>query len=68
MTMGIVLVASLAARVRRTNRDDDVHLETRQLGHERGEAIGFPSAYRDSMAMFFPSTYQARVDPAGMRT
>ena len=42
MTMGIVDVASLAARVAcRTSRDDDVYLETHQLGRERGEAIEF---------------------------
>ena len=42
MTMGIVEVASLAARVvSRTSRDDDVYLETHQLGRKRREAIGF---------------------------
>ena len=40
MTMGIVAVASLAARVRSpTGCDDDVHLETHQLGRERGKPI-----------------------------
>ena len=43
MTMGIVAVASLAARVAvGTTRDDDVYLETHQFGRERGEAIEFP--------------------------
>ena len=42
MTMGIVAVASLAATgCCRTSRDDDVYLETHQLGRERGEAIEF---------------------------
>ena len=42
MTMGIVTVASLAARVScRTTRDDDVYLETHELGRERREAIEF---------------------------
>ena len=40
--MGIVEVASLAARVAAgPRRDDDVYLETHQLGRERREAIEF---------------------------
>ena len=40
--MGIVVVASLAARVGwRTGGDDDIHLETHELGRKRGEAIEF---------------------------
>ena len=40
--MGIVVVASLAARVdTRTTRDDDVYLETHELGRERRKAIEF---------------------------
>ena len=63
MTMGIVLVASLAARVGRTSRDDDVHLETHQFGSMRGSRSSFPSAYRYSMTMFFPSTYPSSRRP-----
>ena len=40
MTMGIVTVASLAARVVcRTTGDDDVYLETHEFGRQRGESI-----------------------------
>ena len=43
MTMGIVVVASFAARVGyRTSRDDDVYLETHKLGRKRRDAIEFP--------------------------
>ena len=42
MTMGIVAVASLAARIySRTARNDNVYLETHQLGRERALAIAF---------------------------
>ena len=42
MTMGIVVVASLAARCSsRTSRHDNLNVETHQLGRERGEAMEF---------------------------
>ena len=42
MTIGIVEVASLAARVDcRTSRDDDVYLETHEFGRKLRQAIGF---------------------------
>ena len=42
MTMGIVDGCFLGSTGRwRTARDDDVHLETHQLGRKRGKAIWF---------------------------
>ena len=41
MTMGIVTVASLAARVAAGPRDDDIHVETHELGREVGQAVEF---------------------------
>ena len=42
--MGIVAVASLAARMSvEPTCNDDVNLETHQLGRERGTRSGFPS-------------------------
>ena len=42
MTMGIVAVASLAARGScRTADDDDVYFETHEFGRKRGQAIEF---------------------------
>ena len=56
--MGIVLVASLAARIAVAPADnDDVHLETHQLGRVLGIRSSFPSRDRHSMTMFFPSMY-----------
>jgi predicted ATPase len=57
MTMGIVTVASLAARV----PDGPVVTMTSTLRRASsaataGRRSGFPSAFRDSMTMFFPST------------
>ena len=59
MTIGIVLVALLSSRVSlgHSSANDHVNFETHQLGGEIVEAdLSFPSAYRYSMAMFFPST------------
>ena len=39
ITIGIVEVASLSGRVTAARRDDDVHLETHQLGSELGQPI-----------------------------
>ena len=39
--MGIVPVASLAARVTADRRDDDIDFETHELGRERRQAIEF---------------------------
>ena len=58
MTMGIVPVSCLAARIADwTRRHDDIDLR-RELGQpqSRGRRSTFPSAYRYSMTMFFPST------------
>ena len=42
ITMGIVVVASLAARVAvGPARDDNVYFETHEFGRKRGEAIEF---------------------------
>ena len=56
MTMGIVLVACLAAQGCGFRRDDNVHLEADQVGGEAWEPSGLPSAHRYSMMMFRPST------------
>src|SRR5206468_7307486 len=37
--------------------NNDVYLETYWFGGKAGRRSGFPSAYRHSMTMFFPSTY-----------
>ena len=65
MTMGIVAVASLAARV----AFDPTVTITSTLRRTNSAAIArsrsmFPSAYRYSMTMFFPPRTQARAGPA----
>ena len=58
MTMGIVAVASLAARV---GTEPGVTmmstLRRTSSAASAGRRSSFPSAYRYSIAMFFPSTY-----------
>ena len=70
MTMGIVLVASLAARVDcRTSHDDDVYLETHQLGRKRRQAIEFPLCISrlndDVFSLYVPKLAQAQPECLG---
>ena len=57
MTMGILLVAFLAARVKADpSGDNDIYFQTDQLGDEiRVSRVYFPSV-RKTMPMFLPST------------
>src|SRR5206468_798424 len=58
MTMGIVAVASLAARVGDgPEMTITSNLRRTSSAASAGRRSGFPSAYRYSMTMFFPSTY-----------
>ena len=64
MTMGIVVVASFAARV--TDAPDEKMMSTLRRtssAASAGSRSSFPSADRHSMTMFFPSTYPSSRKP-----
>ena len=72
MTMGIVAVASLAGRVAAGPPETITStLRRTSSAASAGTRSSFPSAYRDSMTMFFPSTYPSSRRPwrnASMRS
>src|SRR5262249_15111223 len=64
MTMGIVVVASLAARVANVPVVTTTStLRRTSSAASAGRRSFFPSAYRGSMRMFFPSTYPSSRRP-----
>ena len=46
-----------------TRSDDNIHVETRQFSRKLSWRRKFPSAYRYSIVMFFPSTYPSSRRP-----
>ena len=64
MTMGIVTVASLAARVTGGLAETMMStLRRTSSAASAGRRSSFPSAYRHSMTMIFPSTYPSSRRP-----
>jgi hypothetical protein len=64
--MGIMTVASLAARVTVGRRDNDIHLQTHQLGRKLTLVIRVPLRMDTQRRCFSPPRTPSRAAPAGM--